>query len=168
MSSSKNWRNWSLVTNPSIISYVIILSGVRMGRIKYCCPQIKHFCWTHLVPHNDQPHLHAEVHSFFTASSPNINMFGFSTKSAIQFIKIAPCSIFCSSAQPETSLFERCKQQKVCISVEIDICVPCHVRSCSWISLTYIVGCFNISDLMKLISTETRFLCWPHLQVFGL
>jgi len=147
---------------------VIIPSSVRMGRIEYRRPRMKHFCWTHLVPRNDQPRLRAEVRLFFASLSPNINMFGFSTKSAIRFINIAHCSIFRSSARPETSLFERCKRHKVCISVEIDICVPRHVRSCSWILSRYIVGCSDISDLMKLISVEMSFLCRLRLRVFGL
>src|SRR5262245_31894557 len=86
-SSWRNCKNLSDVTDPGMISWVIIPSIVKIGRIENLSPQTKYLLWTHLLPTNDHPLVRADVFLFRAASSMKINMSGFGTSSAILFMK---------------------------------------------------------------------------------
>jgi hypothetical protein len=64
-------------------------SSVIMGRIENLFPCTKHFLWTHGVPHRDQPLRLLDILSSLLASSPNMNISGLGTSSAMQFMYIA-------------------------------------------------------------------------------
>ena len=159
-SSRKKLTNFSVVTEPSIISCVMILSSVMIGRIENLLPHMKHFLWTHHVPCWDQPLHLLDVLSSLLASSPNMNISGLGTSSAMWFMYIARSQSSRSRALPKMSLFVKWSWRRVRIRVDIDTLTPWCESSCSWISSRYTVCCWSSSARMNERSVVVR--QWGH------
>ena len=132
--SCKNSWNFSLVTEPSMMSCAMMPSRVIIGRIENLLPCTKHFRWTHLLPWCDQPVCLFDVLSSLCTSSPNISMSGLGTSSMIQFMNITQSHSLHSNSLLETSLCVKWSHWRVRYKVVIDALTPWHGSNCSWIS----------------------------------
>ena len=81
-SLQRNCTKCSKFTDPGMISYAMIPSNVRIGRIENRCPWIKCRLCTHLLPTNDHPLVRAEAFLLRTASSVKMSISGLGTWSA--------------------------------------------------------------------------------------
>ena len=85
-SSCRKSTKLSLVTEPSMISFAVILSNVRIGRIENLLPWTKHFPWIQCILLCGQPLHLLDVLSSFEASSPNTSISRLGARSASQFV----------------------------------------------------------------------------------